>query len=472
VPDAVVVGSGPNGLAAAIVLTRAGLDVEVIEGADTLGGGCRTEARTLPGFLHDTCSTVQALATCSPFFKEFDPTAHGVRLLQPEVAFAHPLDGGRAAAVTRSVEETAAGLGTDERAYRRLFQPLLANAEPMVEFAMAPMRSVPASPTRVARFAALGALPTSALVRAFRTDEARGLLAGASAHGMRPLSSPLTSGFALLFTTIAHYGGWPVVEGGSGRLVDAMATWLTEHGASLRTGQWVRARNELPSDAVVLLDTSVRELVRIAGGSLSDRERRSLGRYRFGPGVCKVDWALAGPVPWTAPACRAAGTLHLGGTYEEVAAALADVNAGRHPDRPFCIVVQPGVVDATRAPAGHQTLWGYCHVPQGSTRDMTTSIEAQIERFAPGFRDLVLERRTTTAVELEASNPNYVGGDVAGGAATLRQTLLRPTVRWDPYRTSVAGLYLCSSATPPGGGVHGMCGVGAARSVLRAASRS
>ena len=466
-PDAVVVGSGPNGLAAAIVLTRAGLHVEVIEGADTLGGGCRTEERTLPGYLHDTCSTVQALATCSPFFAELDLAALGVRLLQPRVALAHALDGGRAASVTRSVDETAEALGADARAYRRLLGPLVTNADVIIGAALAPMRSVPASPLRVGRFAALGALPTAVLARAFRTAEARALLAGVSAHAIRPLTAPLTSGFGLLLMTVAHHGGWPVVEGGSARLTSAMTAWLEERGASLRTGQWVRDLSELPRDTPRLLDTSVRDLLGIAGAALSARERRSLERFRFGPGICKVDWALAGAVPWTAPACRESGTVHLGGTFEEVAAAMADVHAGRHAERPFCIIVQPGVVDATRAPAGHQTLWGYCHVPAGSSRDMTANIESQLERFAPGFADLVLERRTTTASQLAELNPNYVGGDISGGAATLRQTILRPTPRWDPYRTSVKGLYLCSSATPPGGGVHGMCGVGAARSALR-----
>ena len=466
-PDAVVVGSGPNGLAAAIVLAKAGLDVEILEGADAPGGGCRTEEGLLPGFLLDTCSTIQALATCSPFFREFDPTSRGVRLLQPATAFAHPLDGGRAAAVVRSVDETAAGLGEDAPAYRRLFAPLVANADAIAAAALAPIRTVPASPLRVVRYAALGALPTSLLVKGFKTDEARALLGGVSAHSIRPLTAPLTSGYGLLLTLIAHHGGWPVVEGGSGRLTDAMVTWLGEHGASIKTGRSVTSLDELPKGATILLDTSVRDLLRIGGGALSQRERGALARFRYGPGVCKVDWALSGPVPWTAPVCRTAGTVHLGGTYEEIAGAMADVHAGRHPERPFCIVVQSCVADASRAPAGQHTLWGYCHVPHGSTLDVTKSIESQIERFAPGFGDLVLARRTMTGPELAAKNPNYVGGDISGGAATLRQTLFRPTVRWDPYRTSVPGLYLCSSSTSPGGGVHGMCGAGAARSALR-----
>ena len=465
-PDAIVVGSGPNGLAAAIVLVKAGLSVEVLEGASTPGGGCRTEERTLPGFLHDTCSTVQSLASSSPFFAEFDPTARGVRLLQPPVAFAHPLDGGRATAVTMSVEDTAAGLGADARTYRRLLGPLVAEATSIIPAMLAPLRSVPAAPVAVARFACLASLPASMLVRRFRTDAARGLLAGVSAHSIRPLTAPLTSGFGLLLTIVAHHGGWPVVEGGSARLTDSMLDWLVEHGARVTTGRQVTSLAELPSRRATLLDTSVRDFLRIGGDSVDPRERRSLARFRYGPGVCKVDWALSGPVPWTAEACRDAGTVHVGGTFEEIAGALADVHAGRHAARPFCIVVQAGVVDPSRAPAGRQTLWGYCHVPAGSTEDVTASIEAQIERFAPGFKDLVLARHTTTAAQLAAANPNYVGGDINGGAATFRQTVFRPSVRWNPYRTSVDGLYLCSSATPPGGGVHGMCGVGAARATL------
>jgi phytoene dehydrogenase-like protein len=300
----------------------------------------------------------------------------------------------------------------------------------------------------------------------FETEAAQALFAGVGAHSMAPLTAPLTGAFGLLLTLIAHAEGWPVVEGGSAGIADALQKELERLGGTVVTGQWIRSLSELPKSKVVLLDTSPDGLVALAGDSLSGRYARSLRRFRYGPGVFKVDWALAGPVPWTADACRLAGTLHLGGTLAEVAASEAAVNSGRHPDRPYCIVVQPGVADQTRAPAGQETLWGYCHVPSGSTVDMTQAIEAQIERFAPGFSELVLARSTMTAADEEWYNPNYVGGDIAGGAATLRQTLFRPTLQWNPYRTPLNGVYLCSASTPPGGGVHGMCGVYAARSAL------
>jgi len=465
-PDAVVVGSGPNGLAAALVLARAGLDVEVYEGDTAIGGGCRTESLTLDGFRHDTCSTIQALATVSPFFVDFDLASRGVELLAPPVAFAHPLDGARAAAVVSSVTETAASLGRDGPAYERLMAPIVRDAVPIAQAVLSPIRRVPHDPAAAARFAAVGVRPVEHLATRFDSPEARGLLAGVGAHSMQPLSRALTGGFALLLTMTAHAGGWPVVRGGSAGIVDALRTALEAEGATLYTGRWIRSLDQLPTARAVLLDTSPKGLLTIAGSALPRRSRRELEGFGYGPGICKVDWALGGAVPWAAEACRMAGTVHVGGTLGEVALAEAEVAAGRHPDRPFCIVVQPGIIDPTRAPPGHQTLWAYCHVPNGSTVDMTARIEAQIERFAPGFSDLVLARATVTAADSESHNPNYVGGDIAGGAGTLRQTVFRPTVRWNNYRTPVRGLYLCSASTPPGGGVHGMCGLGAARAVL------
>lgn len=465
-PDAVVVGSGPNGLAAALVLARSGLAVEVFEGAETPGGGCRTEELTIPGFHHDVCSTVQALVTVSPFFSDLHLDRLGVRLVKPEVAFAHPFDDGRAAAVRTSVDDTAAALGTDGPVYRRIFGPLVADAELILPTVLAPLRSVPRHPLAVARFAVAGVSSVAHLARRFYTPEARGLLAGVGAHAILPIDAPLTAAFALLLTTVAHVGGWPVVEGGSGRLVEALTNELTETGGRIHTGRWIQDLNDLPTARTTLLDTSTETIVRLCGSRLPSRYRNALTRFRHGPGICKVDWALAGPIPWTAAVCRTAGTLHLGGTFEDVAAAEAQVAAGVHPERPYCIVVQPGVVDATRAPDACQTLWAYCHVPNGSNIDMTTRIEAQIERFAPGFSDLVMARATVTAQEVERQNPNYVGGDINGGAGTLRQTVFRPAATWNPYRTPLQGLYICSSSTPPGGGVHGMCGVGAARAAL------
>jgi phytoene dehydrogenase-like protein len=463
--ECTVVGSGPNGLAAALTLARAGLAVTVLEGAATPGGGCRTEELTLPGFHHDVCSAVHPLAAASPFFASAGLATHGVRLLTPEVAFAHPLDGGRAAAVAGSVSDTARGLGPDGGRYTRLLAPLARDADHILNTVLAPMRSVPAG-SGVFRFALEGLLPATVLARGFVTDQARAIIAGTSAHACLPLGQPVTGGYGLLLTLIAHTRGWPLVEGGSARLAGALLDELAALGATVITGQPVASLDELPRAPVTLLDVTPRQFLRMAGGRLPRPYERALTRFRYGPGACKVDWALAGPVPWTAEACRRAGTVHLGGTFAEIARAEAEVAAGRHPQRPFCIVAQPGVVDSSRAPAGQQVLWGYCHVPSGSPEDMTGRIEEQIERFAPGFRDLVLARSVRTAADAERHNPNQVGGDIGGGAGTLRQTVARPVARWNPYRTPLPGVYLCSSSTPPGSGVHGMCGSWAARAAL------
>jgi phytoene dehydrogenase-like protein len=464
--DAVVVGSGPNGLAAAITLAAAGISVAVIEGADTAGGGCRTDSSTLPGFRHDVCAAVHPLLSASPFFRQ--PAFEGLRsaLRQPEVPFAHPLDGGHAVAAFRSLDETAVSLDADGPAYRRLMRPMVGHSREIADAVLAPLRSIPRRPMAVARFGRNGLLPAQRLVRRFESDQARALLAGASAHSMAPLTATLTGAFGLLLTMTAHSVGWPVVEGGSAVITEALVRELERLGGTITTGQWVHSLSELPPTTAVVLDMAPKGLSELAGPDLPRRYGRALSRFRYGPGVCKVDWALSGAVPWSAEVCRRAGTLHLGGTFAEVAASEADVHAGRHPERPYCIVVQPGVADRTRAPAGHETLWGYCHVPSGSTVDMAAAIEAQIERFAPGFSELILARSTRTAAEGEQHNPNYVGGDIGGGAASLGQTLWRPTIQWNPYRTPLESVYLGSASTPPGAGVHGMCGVHAARTVL------
>ncbi len=468
--DAVVVGSGPNGLAGALTLARAGLTVEIFEGAAEAGGGCRTEELTIPGFTHDVCSTVQPLLAASPFFRR--TRLPGVTLRTPEIAFAHPLDGGRAAAVSASVQSTAASLQDDEGRYRRLFAPLVEDAEAIIPSVLAPLLSLPRHPLAMTRFGLPGLLPIDRLAGRFKTPEARALLAGLGAHAMRPLSAPGTSAFALLLGVLAHAVGWPVVQGGSARITDALLEEISAAGGGLHTGRWIADLDELPRAKVTLLDVTPRQLLEMAGGRLPARYRRALGRFRYGPGICKVDWALSGAVPWAAEACRGAPTVHLGGTLEEIARSEADVAAGRHSDHPFCISVQPCVVDPGRAPEGCQTFYAYCHVPAGSTVDMTERIEAQIERFAPGFRDLVLARNTVTAQQTAHHNPNYVGGDINGGAATLAQTIFRPTVSLRPYDTPLAGVYLCSSSTPPGGGVHGMCGDGAAHAALHGLTSS
>jgi phytoene dehydrogenase-like protein len=466
--DAIVVGSGPNGLAAAVTLAAAGLRVLVIEGAAEVGGGCRTDELTLPGLRHDVCSAAHPLALASPFFRRFDLGSRGVRFLHPDVVFAHPLDGGRAGVVTRSVTDTAAGLGQDARSYRRLMGPLAAGAEGLAEILLSPLRKPPSHLSPALAVFGLNSLrPAAAVARRFRTPEARGLLAGVAAHAMMPLTAPPTAAVALMLGALAHAVGWPVAEGGSASITDAMARAVVAAGGTIETGRWVRSLRELPPARATLLDVTPRALLSIAGDALPARYASALARFRYGAGVCKVDFALAGPVPWANEACRRAGTLHLGGTFAEVAAAEAAVAAGRHPDSPYVLVVQPDVADPSRAPAGRQTLWAYSHVPSGSDVDMTARIEAQIERFAPGFRDLVLARHVLTAAGEEAQNPNYVGGDIAAGMQTVRQTLLRPVPRWNPYRTPVRGVYLCSSSTPPMPGVHGRCGELAALTALR-----
>jgi len=464
--DAIVVGSGPNGLAAALTLARSGVAVEVFEGAPTIGGGTRTEELTLPGFAHDVCSAVHPALVASPFFRSLDLPTLGIHVRQPELAFAHPLDGGRAAALSRDVGETASHLGGDAAPYTALVGPLVEWLDQIVAYVLSPMRGLPSDPLALTRFALVGSRSVRHVARGFTTDSARALLAGAAAHSMEPLTAPLTASFGLLLTALGHGVGWPVVEGGSGVISRALGAELRRAGATVHTGTWITSLAQLPPARAVLLDVSPRQFVALAGDAATDRALRPWSRFRPGPGSCKVDWALSGPVPWQAEACRRTVTVHVGGTFEEVARSEADVRAGRHPEHPFVLVAQPGVVDPSRAPAGRQTLWAYCHVPNGSPIDMAGRIEAQIERFAPGFRDLILARAVRRASEAESHNPNLLGGDVNGGAQTLRQTAFRPVARWNPYRTPVDGVYLCSASTPPGGGVHGMCGVAAAEVVL------
>jgi phytoene dehydrogenase-like protein len=466
-PDAIVVGSGPNGLAAAVTLGQAGLRVHVYEGAKVPGGGARTEELTLPGFRHDVCSAVHPLALASPFFRRFDLASRGVRLLEPDVQFAHPLDDGRAGFVVRSLDDTADALGADAQAYRRWCSRAVRHADDVIDITLSTLRRPPRHPMNVAGFGLSALSSARRMAGHFSTDEGRGLLAGVAAHAMLPLKRPPTGAVALLLDALAHAVGWPIVEGGSDQLIAAMVRALEDFGGAVIPDTFVRSLDELPPARAVLLDVAPRAMLQLGGDRLSPGYRRALMKYRYGPGVCKVDFALSGPVPWTAEPCRRAATVHLGGTFEEIASSEDDVAAGRHPQRPYVLVAQPGVVDASRAPTGQHTLWTYCHVPAGSTLDMSTQIAAQLERFAPGFRDLVLATSVRTAADEEAANPNYVGGDIATGAQTLRQTFARPALRWNPYRTGISGVYLCSASTPPGPGVHGRCGELAALTALR-----
>jgi phytoene dehydrogenase-like protein len=469
-PDAVVVGAGPNGLAAALRLAAAGLRVRVVEAAERPGGGMRTEELMRSGFHHDVCSSVQPMAVAAPFFREFDLPSRGVRFVYPELNYAHPLEGGRAAVSHRSLEETAEGLGEDAAAYRRLFGPLVAHGTDVVDFFLtSALRRVPTrSPLQIAHFG-LNGLPNVRWLahRYFDTEEARALLAGAAAHGMLDLTQPLTSALGMLLTMLGHHVGWPLVEGGSQKLADAMVTALEQQGGEVVTGHLVTDLREFEGVPAVLLDTTPEAFVAMAGDRLNEGYRRWVGRYHHGAGVFKIDWILSEPVPWTNPDVRRAGTVHVAGTLEETIAGERAPNEGRLTDRPYVLAVQPTVADPSRAPEGGHVFWAYVHVPHGSDADMTEAIEAQIERFAPGFRDTVVERATKTAVDMERWNPAYLGGDISNGQASLRQMLARPVPRWNTYSTPVPGVYLASSATPPGPAVHGACGDNAARVALR-----
>ncbi|MGH8901065.1 MAG: phytoene desaturase family protein [Egibacteraceae bacterium] len=465
-PDAVVVGSGPNGLAAAITLAAAGRSVLVAEAAETVGGGVRSAELTLPGFVHDVCSAIHPLGLASPVFAGMPLADHGLEWVQPPIALAHPLDDSSAALLHQDLGVTGASLGTDADAWQRLFAPLVREWDGIAQAALGPPR-IPRHPLAAARFGLSAIQPAALLAQTrFRGPAARGLFAGMAAHAFLPLHKPVTAGFGLVLGILGHRVGWPLPRGGSQVIADALAAHLRELGGEIRTGWRVRSLDELPSSRTVLLDVTPKQLLRIAGDRLPPGYRRRLERYRYGPGVFKVDWALDGPVPWSAPGCAQAGTVHVGGTFQEITAAEDTVAHGHHPERPFVLVAQQSLFDDSRAPDGKHTLWAYCHVPNGSTVDMTEPIEAQIERFAPGFRDLILARSVRAPAAMEAHNANYIGGDINGGAQDLGQLFTRPVARLSPYTTPLPGLYLCSASTPPGGGVHGLCGFYAAQAAL------
>jgi phytoene dehydrogenase-like protein len=466
--DAIVVGSGPNGLSAAITLARAGCSVLVCEANATIGGGARSAELTLPGFVHDVCSAVHPLAAGSPFFKTLPLERFGLEWIQPDIPLAHPLDDSAAACLYRDVDFTAEQLPGDSRAYRRLIKPLARKWEKLANEFLQPMLHLPSHPMALARFGIPALWPASSLAKIlFKHDPARALFGGIAAHSFLPLEAIASSAFGLVLGMAGHAVGWPIPRGGSQAIANALANYLHELGGKIETNHRVENLNDLPKSRAVLLDVSVWQFLRIAGQGMAAAYRRRLESFRHAPGIFKIDYALSEPIPWKAKACRRAGTIHLGGAMDEIAAAERDVARGKIPERPFTLVAQQSLFDESRAPRGRHTLWAYCHAPFDCKIDMSDRIEFQIERFAPGFRDCILARHTMGAAELEKTNLNLAGGDINGGAANLRQLIARPIFSPTPYRTSLRGVYLCSASTPPGGGVHGMCGYHAARLALR-----
>jgi phytoene dehydrogenase-like protein len=464
--DAVVVGAGPNGLAAAITLARATLSVLVIEAANEIGGGTRSAELTLPGFTHDVCSAIHPLGAGSPFFRSLPLDQHGLEWIHPAAPLAHPFDDGSAVTLERSVEQTAAGLGVDAAAYVELMQPLVDRWDVLAEEFLAPPHLF-RHPFAIAGFGLMAIRSASALARArFRGARARALFAGLAAHSILPLDFTMTASFGLMLGVTGHAVGWPFPRGGSQKIADAMASYLKSLRGEIVTGMPIQRLGDVPAAKAVLFDVTPRQLSRIAGDRLPAGYRTKLENYRYGPGVFKIDYALDGPIPWKSLQCRRAATVHLGGTMEEIAASERSMWQGEPPAKPFVLVAQQSLFDTQRAPAGKHTGWAYCHVPNGSDFDMTERIEAQIERFAPGFRKRVLARHAMSPAAMERYNANYIGGDIAGGSNEPRQLLTRPFPKWNPYSTPVEGIYLCSSSTPPGAGVHGMCGYYAARTAL------
>lgn len=464
--DAVVVGSGPNGLAAAIVLQQAGLSVLLVEAKDTIGGGLRSEELTLPGFVHDVCSAIHPLAAASPFFKTLPLQQYGLEFIYPPIAAAHPFTDGTAAALYKSIPETVQLLGEDASSYQKLMQPLTDDWAKIAADVLGPL-NFPKNPVAMARFSLHALTSATQLAKRFHTREAKGLWAGMAAHSMQPLSNLTTSAIGLVLMAAGHTGGWPVAKGGSEAIAKALASYFVSLGGKIITNFYVRSLSQLPSAQAVLFDVTPSQLLQIAGHRFSPLYRWQLQRYRYGMGVFKIDWALDEAIPFKAALCKQAGTVHLGNTLEEIAYAEQLTAKRGHPEKPFVLLAQQSLFDPSRAPKGKHTAWGYCHVPNGSASNMTERIERQVERFAPGFRERIIGRHVMNTAEMEAYNPNYIGGDINGGVIDVGQLFTRPALRLSSYKTSARGLYICSSSTPPGGGVHGMCGYHAAKKALQ-----
>jgi phytoene dehydrogenase-like protein len=466
--DAVVVGSGPNGLAAAIRLAQENLAVLVLEAKDSIGGGTRSGEITLPGFLHDLCSAIHPLGLGSPFFRQLPLEKYGLSWIQPEIPLAHPFDDGTAAALKRTIAATGEGLGPDKSNYDKLMAPLCSNWENLAAEFLQPLLHFPRHPLQLAGFGRRALRSATGLARSwFAAEPARALFAGLAAHSFLPLEQIPSAAFGLVLAMLGHAVGWPLPRGGSQQIANALAAHLRALGGEIQINSPVESLGQLPPARVILLDVTPRQLLKLAADRVPASYRRRLTQFRYGPSVYKVDYALAAPIPWKAKECSLAGTVHLGGTLDEVAASERQVANGDHPERPFVLVTQPTLFDKTRAPDGRHIAWAYCHVPNGSTFEMVVRIESQIERFAPGFRDCILARHTMTCATMEERNANLVGGDINGGLANLWQLLARPVLSPTPYRTPIPGIYLCSSSTPPGGGVHGMCGFHAAQTAIR-----
>lgn len=465
--NAIIIGSGPNGLAAAIELAQNGLKVLVVEGADSIGGGTRSGERTLPGFLHDHCSAVHPMGVLSPYLKTLPLGDFGLKWIYPEASVAHPLDDEPTILLTRSLKETGSYLGKDAKKWENLFSYFSKNGEALLEDSLKPL-GLPKNPSLLTRFGLKAMQPATSFANyAFKDNLAKALFAGCAAHSVLPLEKMFTAALGLVFGVTAHMADWPVAQGGSQSITGSMARYFESLGGEIRTSQWIKSMVDLPPAEVYIFDTDPVQLAQIASSDLPDGYRRRLNKYNYGPGTFKVDWALNGPIPWIDENALKASTVHVGGTIEEIALSEKMAWNGKHCDKPFLILCQQSMFDESRAPRGKHTGYAYCHVPNGSTKDMTEVIENQIERFAPGFKDIILKRHSTNTSQFHAYNPNYLGGAITGGAADITQLFTRPVARLDPYSTPNPKIFICSAATPPGGGVHGMCGYWAARAVLK-----